>query len=105
MGTKMALSYASLFLGKLEMDLLGSCDKTPLIWLKFLGDIFMIWNHSKKNVHNFISKINNCHATIKFTVNYSNQEATFLDVDVNIKMKESSDLDTSDHEKDTNCHR
>ena len=45
----------------------------------------MIWNHSEKDVHDFISKINNSHATIKFTVNYSNQEATFLDVDVNIK--------------------
>ena len=31
MGTKMAPSYASLFMGKLEMDFFGSCDKTPLI--------------------------------------------------------------------------
>ena len=103
MGTKMAPSYASLFMGKLEMDFLGSCDKTPLIWLRFLDDIFMIWNHSEQDRHDFISKINNCRDTIKFTFNYSNQEATFLDV--NIKMKENGELDTSVHEKVTSCHQ
>ena len=54
-------------------------------------------------MHDFISKINDCHDTIKFTFNHSNQEATFLDV--NIKMKENGALDTSVHEKFTNCHQ
>ena len=99
MCTKMAPSHASLFMDKLEIDFLGSCDKTPLIWLRFLDDIFMIWNHSEKDLHDFISKINNCHDTIKFTFKYSNQVATFLDV--NIKMKEYGELDTSVHEKVT----
>ena len=49
------------------------------------------------------SKINNCHDTIHFIFNYSNQEATFLDV--NIKMKENGELDASVHEKVTNCHQ
>ena len=43
MGTRMAPSFASLFMGKLEMDFLDSCDKTPLIWLRFLDDILMVW--------------------------------------------------------------
>ena len=103
MGTKMAPSYASLFMGKLEMDLLASCVITPLIWLRFLDDIFMIWNHSEQDLYDFISKINNCHDTIKFTFNYSDLEANFLDV--NIKMKENAELDTSVHEKVTNCHQ
>ena len=60
MGTRMAPSHASLF-----MDFLGSCDKSPLIWLRFLDDIFMIWNHSEQDLHDFISTINNCHETIK----------------------------------------
>ena len=55
MGTRMAPCFASLFMGKLEMDFLGSCDKTPLIWLRFLDDIFMVWNHSEQDLHEFIS--------------------------------------------------
>ena len=80
LGTRMAPSCASLFMGKLEMDFLGSCNKTPLIWLRFLDDIFMVWNHSEQELHEFISKINKFHDTIKFTFNYSNKEANFLDV-------------------------
>ena len=65
MGTRMAPSFASLFMGKLEMDFLDSCDKTPLIWLRFLDDIFMVWNHKEQEFHEFISKINKFHDTIK----------------------------------------
>ena len=103
MGTRMAPCFASLFMGKLEMDFLDSCDKTPLIWLRFLDDIFMIWDHSEQDLQDFISKINKFHDTIKFTFNYSKTEATFLDV--NIRMKENGELETSVHEKITNCHQ
>ena len=82
---------------------IDSCDKTPLIWLRFLDDIFMVWNHSEQELHECISKINEFYDTIKCTFNYSNKEATFLDV--NIKMKENGELDTSVHEKATNCHQ
>lgn len=103
MGTKMAPSYASLFMGKLEMDFLDSCGKKPLIWLRFLDDIFMIWNHSEQDLHDFISKINCFHSTIKFTYNYSKQNTTFLDV--NIHRSENGELGTSVYEKGTNCHQ
>ena len=63
----------------------------------------MIWNHSEQDLHDFISKINNCHDSMKFTFNYSTQEVTFLDV--NIKMKANGELDTSVHKKVTNCHQ
>ena len=65
--------YASLFMGKLEMDLFGSYDKIPLIYLKFLDDNFMTWNQSEQDFRDFISNINNFHDTVKFIFNYSNQ--------------------------------
>ena len=65
--------YASLFMAKFEMDLFGPCDKIHLIYLKFLDDNFMAWNQSEQDFHDFISKINNFHDTVKFTFNYSNQ--------------------------------
>ena len=39
MGTRMAPSYASLFMGKFEKDFLESCGVQPLLWLRFLDDI------------------------------------------------------------------
>ena len=65
--------YASLFMGKFEIDLFGSCDKIPLIYLKFLHDISKTWNQSEQDFRDFISKINNFHDTVKFTFKYSNQ--------------------------------
>ena len=54
-------------------------------------------------MHDLVPKINNCHATIKFTFNYLNKESIFLDV--NIKIKENDELDISVNEKVTNCHQ
>ena len=50
MGTMMAPCFASLFMAELEMDFLGSCDLAPLIWLRFLDDMFMVWNHSEQEL-------------------------------------------------------
>ena len=104
MGTRMAPSYASLFMGKLEKKFLDSCNLQPLLWLRFLDDIFMIWDDSEEQLLKFLDKINHYHETIKFTYSYSKTEAVFLDV----KLEKSDDdgiLKTSVYEKDTNVHQ
>ena len=45
-GSSMAPSYASLFMGKLENDFLNARVLKATLWLRFLDDIFMIWDHS-----------------------------------------------------------
>jgi hypothetical protein len=39
MGTKMAPSYANMFMGDLEERLLLSSLKQPLLWFRFIDDI------------------------------------------------------------------
>ncbi|XP_053391643.1 uncharacterized protein LOC128554386 [Mercenaria mercenaria] len=102
MGTKMPHCFASLFMGKLEKEFIDSCDKKPLIWLRFL-DIFFIWNHSEEDLLDFFDRLNSFHDTIKFTYCYSKDTATFLDV--NIEKDENGILHTSVHEKDANNHQ
>ena len=103
MGTKMAPSFASLFMGQLENDFLKTCDKKPSFWLRFLDDIFLVWDHTENDLLEFFEKLNHFHDTIKFTYCYSKKEATFLDV--NIEKKENGSIQTSVHEKDTNSHQ
>ena len=43
-GSSMAPTYASLFMGKLERDFLEQCTLKPSVWLRFLDNIFMIWD-------------------------------------------------------------
>ena len=75
MGTKMAPSYANLFLGKFEHDVILNSPYQPRIWFRFIDDIFMIWT----------DYLNNLHSTIKFTFTHSPPNIPFLDVMVSIK--------------------
>lgn len=41
MGTKMAPSYANIFMGVLECEMLKTTDLQPSLWLRFIDDIFI----------------------------------------------------------------
>ena len=90
-------------MGKLEKEILDSCGVQPLLWLRFLDDIFMIWDDSEEKLLWFLDQLNKFHETIKFTYNYSKTNAVFLDV--NIEKSDKGNLCTSVFEKDTNVHQ
>lgn len=66
MGTKMAPSYANLFMGKIEQQL-QSMSTNILFWKRFIDDIFLIWKGTQQELSNFTQDINQIHPTIKFT--------------------------------------
>ena len=82
MGTKMAPSYANLFMGKFEENALADASHSPLIWWRFIDDIFLLWTHGEDLLNRFITYLNNLHPTIKFTSSFSHSEISFLDVNV-----------------------
>ena len=51
----------------LEKQFLQSSPLKLLIWWRKIGDIFLIWQHGEE----FLSLLNSCHPTIKFTYEYS----------------------------------
>ena len=103
MGSPMAPSYASLFIGKLEKEFLENENFKPTVWLRFLDDIFMIWNHSEEDLQKFINSLNNFHPTIKFTYTASTTHVSFLDV--NVKKTPDNTISTNVHVKETNIHQ
>ena len=62
MGTKMAPSYSSLFMGKFEEDKLNRYHRQP----RFLDDIFLIWEYSEEELLDFIKYLNGAHPSIEF---------------------------------------
>ena len=64
MGTKCAPSYAIIFMGKLENDFLSTVRQQPLIWWRYIDDIFMIWPHSYQELCFFLTALNSFHETI-----------------------------------------
>ena len=82
MGTKMAPSYANIFIGKLESEFLSSCSLKPLIYKRFIDDIFLVWPHTEEELLEFIVRFNSAHPNIRFTHTYSQDSISFLDVTV-----------------------
>ena len=87
MGTRMAPSYANLFMGKFEQQTIDNSLLKSFIWWRFTDDIFMIWTHGEEHLKSFIGLLNSIHPSIKFTHEYSNslhQTLPFLDVQVHL---------------------
>lgn len=79
MGTKMAPSYANIFMGKLEKQLLNSSLHHPLSWFRFIDDVDMKWIESEENLKQFFDHANSIHPSIKFTHEMSTSKISFLD--------------------------
>lgn len=98
MGTRMAPSYANLFMADLENGFLASREKAPLLWKRFIDDIFMIWPHGEEELKLFLDDLNS-RFSVTFTWSHSGSSATFLDVDITLV---NGNLATSVHVKPTN---
>ena len=84
MGTKMAPSYANLFLGYFEANALDNAPFQPHTWLRYINGIFMTWTEGLDNLKIFIDYLDNIHSTIKFTSSHSFTNIPFLDVSVSL---------------------
>lgn len=85
MGTRMAPNYANIFMNDLETKFLSTQKIKPLLYKRFLDDIFIIWTDTQENLINFIESFNKAHPDITFTYTYSRTEINFLDVHVKVK--------------------
>ena len=50
MGTKLAPSYANLFMTKFEDKYVYTHPQQPLLWKRFIDDIFLIWPHGMNSL-------------------------------------------------------
>ena len=103
MGTKLAPSYANIFMGELEEKIVSSSDKQPLIWLRFIDDIFTIWPYDLSELIKFRDHLNEQHRTIKFTMEYSSEKIVFLDTWVKKSVTDTK-LEVELYTKPTDTH-
>ena len=82
MGTKMAPSYANLFMAELEEKLLKYSPIDPILWKRYIDDILCIWPGSQQSLDAFIEHLNKAHPTIKFTCESSPHSVDFLDITI-----------------------
>ena len=84
MGTKLAPSYANLFMTKFEEKYVYTYPLQQKLWKRFIDDIFVIWPHGMDSLLEFINHLNTVHFTLKFTIDISPTDISFLDLIVYI---------------------
>ena len=79
MGTRMPPSYANIFMGNLENELLATAPKQPDVWWKFIDDdIFALWRHREETLKMFLEHLNQAYPTIKFIAKWSRERESEL---------------------------
>ena len=101
MDTKMAPSYACLFMGVLEQQILASSPDKPRLWVRYIDDIFGIWTHGIEKWNIFYQHLNTSQQSIKFVGETSNTSLPFLDVMVHLN---NGRITTDLYTKPTNSH-
>ena len=83
MGTRMAPNYANLFMGELESEILENYPKKPLVWVRYIDDIFFIWTHGREELDKFLEFANNNRHGMVFETSdesISCEQVPFLDI-------------------------
>ena len=101
MGTRVAPTYAVLFMGQFERNHVYTYNKQPLVYLRYIDDILMLWTHGETELHRFTTHLNQAHPSIKFTVEFSREQIPFLDT--LIKLHDGV-ITTDLHVKPTDTH-
>ena len=84
MGTKVAPSFANLFMADFEDKWVYTQPIQPRTWLRYIDDIFIVWEAGEDPLSDFLNHLNTCHSTIKFTAEQSTTCVNFLDTTVAI---------------------
>ena len=81
MGSPLSPIVANIFMEEFETSALQQATHQPKLWLRYVDDTFIIWQHSKQQLDNFFQHLNNQHSNIKFTKETEDQGSLpFLDV-------------------------
>ncbi len=101
MGTKTAVAYANNALGFFEEEHLYTHTLQPLLYLRYIDDIFLLWTHGEDALAEFIQHLNSCTTFFKFTQEISPDMVTFLDTKVILK---NNKIITDLYQKPTDSH-
>lgn len=89
-----------------EEKALKNCPKKPLYYLRYLDDIFGIWNHSEEDFQEFVTILNNQDPSIKLKYIINHETIDFLDTTIykGPSFESNRNLDIKVFFKETDTH-
>ena len=101
-GTQCAPSYECIFMSEFKIKFTESQQNKPLVWFRYIDDIFFIWTHGEDKLKTFLKQRNSFDPSLKITYGPRKQSLPFLD----LKVKLSEDKISTDlYIKDTDRHQ
>ena len=93
MGTEMAVAFANIFMNEVETKMLNKSKIKPIVWKRYIDDVFSLWDIPKRDIDLFIQQ----------AAEISEKEITFLDTTVykGERFSKESILDIKTHYKPT----
>ena len=84
MGSPFAPNYANICIDNIERRILDTApnNNKPILWLRFIDDIFAIWTYGQDSLLNFFDHMNTIYPTIKLEMSHSRDRIPFLDTTV-----------------------
>jgi len=107
MGKVFAPNYANIFMADWEENALSKCNKLPIIYLRYLDDIFGIWTHGETEFNSFLTILNSQHPSIRLTSEISYESVNFLDTTIfkGDRFSKTGIVDTKVYFKPTDTHQ
>ena len=72
-------SYALDTMGAFAAKFVYTVHKQPFVYLRYIVDIFIMWQHDMESLLCFIEHLNLCSQHLKFTYKVSREKVSFLD--------------------------
>lgn len=89
-----------------ERTVFPKCNHVPMVYLRYLDDIFGVWNDFEAEFLDFIAVLNSHHTSISVKYNIPLEKIEFLDMEVYIATNASGErrLGTRVYFKPTDTH-
>ena len=81
MGAAFSPTVANIYMSVFIKKFLATCTDKPLLLLRYIDDIFILWPKNQ-NLKIFLESLNNFHPNIKFTSEFSPDRINFLDITI-----------------------
>lgn len=102
MGNSLSPFVANLFMGKFETQFKNNADYFPRIWIRYVDDIFAVFDKTKYNIDDFVNQLNSKFPSINFTYEVENKgQLPFLDT---LVIKNGNRLEFDVFRKETNVN-
>ena len=79
MGRKYSPAYVDIYLADWEESAFLQCPSRPLIYFRYLDDIFGLWDKSETEFNHFMHNLNSHHPRIKLKHTLHLRQVPFLD--------------------------